>query len=77
MTYKKRAGRTASIVVALSLVIEPSAHLLAAMNQGQPPTKPATPPATRPRRRPNPLPNRRLPLPPRRQSMVAGRVSTT
>ena len=48
MTYKKRAGRTASIVVALSLTIEPSAHLLAAMNQGQPPTKPATPPATSP-----------------------------
>jgi hypothetical protein len=46
MNHKKRAHRAAAIVVALSMLLEPSARLTAAaVSQGQPQTKPAAAPA--------------------------------
>jgi hypothetical protein len=49
MNHKRRSHRPAAIVVALSMLVEPSAHLTAAVaSQAQPPTKPAAAPAPTP-----------------------------
>jgi hypothetical protein len=45
MNHKKRADRAAAIVAALSMFLEPTAHLTAAASQGPPPAKPAAAPA--------------------------------
>ena len=48
MIHKTRANRVAATVAALSMLVQPTAHLVAATSQAQPPAKPVPAPAQAP-----------------------------
>ncbi len=52
MNQKTRANRVAAMVAALSMLVQPTAHLVAATSQAQPPAKPAAAPPTQPGSKP-------------------------